>query len=148
MAESARWNLPALSLHWSIPKEREHQSPHLLPKPRVQTWGRLEGKVTTAENSDSVQSIKPQPLSPQRRSCSSQPVKVASKLNGLLLIWLLMFFPPAACVCMHLHTATHTSTHPPTLPAQGEAMKVSWSHAPCVALSQLPNCEQCSLLGT
>ena len=91
----------------------------LLPKTKVQTWGQLDGKVTTAENSDSVQPMKPQPLSPQRRSCLSQAVKVASKLNGLLLIWLLMLFPPwPVCVCIFTQAHTHQHILPHYLPKQ------------------------------
>lgn len=71
--------------------------------------------VTMAENTDSVQPLKPQPQSPQSRSYSPQPVQMAYKLDGLLLIGLLRLLPPqAVCACVftqhiHISTSSHTT---------------------------------------
>lgn len=71
----------------------------------------------TAEKSGSIQPIKPQPFSPQMRSCSLQPVKLPTKQNRLSLI-LLLAVPSRIC------TQAHSPTHPPALPAQAEVWQL------------------------
>lgn len=85
-----------------------------------------------AENSDGVQPIKPQPLCPQRKSCSSQPVKVSSKQNRLLSIRLLTPFPHSLCVYASSQSHTHLSTSSPTTcPSRGHESILKSCHIRC-----------------
>lgn len=110
----------------------------LLPNAGAQTRGQLERNIPDAETSDSVQPMKPQPPCLQRRTCPSQPVKVDSRLNGLLLIWLLPLSPPQpvpGCIFTQPYAPQHIL--PGDLPKQGP-----WKYLKIVLqilLSQLPS---------